>query len=129
MSDLHQHAAAIVAANIHGHNLPPDKIAAQIHAAYVALSNAGHEPPKEPVPEFPSKAQIRASLTPDALVSFIDGSRHKLLKRHLTNNGLTPAQYRERFGLPHDYPMVAPNYSARRSALAKAIGLGVRAAA
>ena len=129
MSDLHQHAAAIVAANLHGRNLPPDEVATHIHHTYAALSNAGRVPPKEPAPDLPSRAQIRASVTPDALVSFIDGTPHKLLKRHLTNNNLTPTQYRERYGLPRDYPMVAPNYSERRSALAKASGLGRRAAA
>ncbi len=69
--------------------------------------------------------EIRKSMKPDALISFIDGKPYKTLKRHLTSHGLTPDGYRARFGLPDDYPMVAAGYAARRSALAKAIGLGV----
>ena len=77
------------------------------------------------VTERPTPAQIRKSVRPDGLVSFVDGRSYKTLKRHLTAHGLDPASYRERFGLPSDYPMVAPSYAAERSALAKAIGLGV----
>lgn len=69
--------------------------------------------------------EIRKSMTPDALISFIDGKPYKTLKRHLTAHGLTPHGYRARFGLPDDYPMVAAGYAAQRSSLAKAIGLGV----
>ncbi|MET3485393.1 MucR family transcriptional regulator [Methylobacterium sp. 1973] len=69
--------------------------------------------------------EIRKSMKPDALISFIDGKPYKTLKRHLTAHGLTPVSYRARFGLPDDYPMVAADYAAQRSALAKAIGLGV----
>ncbi|MCX4196795.1 MucR family transcriptional regulator [Methylobacterium organophilum] len=69
--------------------------------------------------------EIRKSMKPDALISFIDGKPYKTLKRHLTSHGLTPDAYRARFGLPDDYPMVAAGYAAQRSALAKAIGLGV----
>ncbi len=69
--------------------------------------------------------EIRRSMRPDALISIIDGKPYKTLKRHLTAHGLTPDGYRERFGLPAEYPMVAPAYAAKRSALAKAIGLGV----
>ena len=67
----------------------------------------------------PRPAQIRKSITPDALISFIDGKPYKTLKRHLTGNGMTIEQYRERFGLPRDYPSTAASYSAQRSALAK----------
>ena len=75
--------------------------------------------------ELPSAAQIRRSVTDEALTSFIDGNSYKTLKRHLAAHGLTPEQYRSQYGLPADYPMVAPGYAAHRSALAKAIGLGV----
>ncbi len=73
-----------------------------------------------------SRAQIRKSITPDAIVSFEDGKRYKTLRRHLSVKGLTPDQYREKWGLPKDYPMVAPGYSEARSKLAKALGLGNR---
>jgi predicted transcriptional regulator len=67
---------------------------------------------------------IKKSVTPDYIISLEDGRRYKSLKRHLTGRGLTPAEYRAKWGLPHDYPMVAANYAAQRSELAKAIGLG-----
>jgi predicted transcriptional regulator len=66
----------------------------------------------------------KKSVFPDYLVSLEDGKQYKALKRHLTRIGLTPAEYRAKWGLPNDYPMVAPNYAAVRSALAKSIGLG-----
>ena len=74
--------------------------------------------------ERPTAAQIRKSITPDALTSFVDGKRYKTLKRHLSKHGLDPHSYRAKFGLPTDYPMVSPSYSEARSALAKNIGLG-----
>ena len=73
-----------------------------------------------------SRAQIRKSISPDALISFEDNKPYKTLRRHLATRGLTPEQYREKWGLPADYPMVAPSYSAARSQLAKSLGLGQR---
>lgn len=70
-----------------------------------------------------SRAEARQSITPDALISFEDGRPYKTLKRHLASRGLTPTTYREKHGLPPDYPMVAPNYSAARSRLAKDLRL------
>ena len=67
---------------------------------------------------------IKKSVTPDYIISLEDGRRYKSLKRHLGGRGLTPAEYRTKWGLPHDYPMVAPNYAAARSQLAKQMGLG-----
>ncbi|MCJ2058099.1 MucR family transcriptional regulator [Methylobacterium sp. J-048] len=72
----------------------------------------------------PTAAQIEASIGQDGLISFIDGRPYKTLKRHLTAHGLTPERYRAKFGLPADYPMVAPSYAERRSQIAKAIQLG-----
>lgn len=69
-------------------------------------------------------AQIRKSVTADALISFEDGRPYKMLRRHLTALGLSPAEYRTKWGLPPDYPMTASGYSARRSEFAKAAGLG-----
>jgi predicted transcriptional regulator len=71
-------------------------------------------------------AQIRKSITPDVLMSFEDGRPYKTLRRHLAVRGLTPEQYREKWGLPSDYPMVSPNYSETRSRMAKQLGLGGR---
>jgi|SRR6185437_13809891 len=73
-------------------------------------------------------AQIRKSISPDFLISFEDGRPYKTLRRHLSVRGLTPEQYRDKWGLPNDYPMVSPNYSATRSQMAKQLGLGGREA-
>lgn len=100
------------------------RLIASVHSALTGLSRpvetASERPPKR------SPAEVRSSITPDALVSFINGKAYAILKRHLASHGLTPRSYRERYGLPDDYPMVAPQYSKRRSTLAKAIRLGQR---
>jgi len=78
-------------------------------------------------PAAPSRltaGQIRKSITPDALISFEDGKPYKTLKRHLSTRGLTPDDYKAKWGLPADYPMVSPSYSAARSAMAVSLGLG-----
>jgi predicted transcriptional regulator len=81
--------------------------------------------PSPPVPPFkPTPAQIRKSITPEALISFIDGRPYKTLKRHLGVHGMTVQEYKARYGLPANYPTTASAYSAVRSAAAKAIGLG-----
>lgn len=100
---------------------------ATVHAAINALnrSSAGGEV-EEAGGVKATPAQIRKSVQPDGLISFIDGKAYKTLKRHLTSHGLTPHSYCEQFGLPSDYPMVAPSYSEKRSNLAKAVGLGQR---
>jgi predicted transcriptional regulator len=91
-----------------------------VHAAFVRLGSPAAPEPVRPEPPVP----IKKTITPDAIISLEDGKPYKTLKRHLTGRGLTPQQYREKWGLPADYPMAAPNYSAKRSELAKAIGLG-----
>ncbi|MCJ2019122.1 MucR family transcriptional regulator [Methylobacterium sp. E-065] len=75
-----------------------------------------------------SAEKVEASIQHDGLISFIDGRSYKTLKRHLTAHGLTPERYRLQYGLPADYPMVAPGYAARRSEIARAIQLGHKAA-
>lgn len=92
-----------------------------IHGAIVGLDDP--IPPPEPE-RRPPAVPIKKSVTPDYLVSLEDGRHYQSLKRHLTGLGLTPAQYREKWGLPLGYPMVAPSYSAKRSELAKALGFG-----
>ncbi|HEU0043115.1 MucR family transcriptional regulator [Sphingomonas sp.] len=79
----------------------------------------------EPVQDYQGKVTARKSLaSKDHIISMIDGKPYKTLRRHLATNGLTPDQYRERYGLKPDYPMVAENYSESRRAMAKQIGLG-----
>ena len=97
-------------------------IIGQVHSALAAISGtrrvAQAEPPKPVV-------SVKRSITPDYLVCLEDGKRFKSLKRHLrTQYSLSPDQYRDKWGLPRDYPMVAPNYAATRSRLAVQIGLG-----
>ena len=119
-------AGDIVAAYVsHNHVAIADMPALieKVHGALADLA-AGRAPLAEEAPPTLNAAQIRKSVQRDGLISFIDGKPYKTLKRHLTAHGLTPASYRERFGLPADYPMVAAAYSERRSSLAKAHGLG-----
>ncbi|MDR7038313.1 putative transcriptional regulator [Methylobacterium sp. BE186] len=94
---------------------------ASVHAAVSGLNQSAEvtEPEIKATP-----AQIRKSITADALISFEDGKPYKTLRRHLTIRGLTPESYREKWGLPRDYPMVSSSYSAARSSLAKSLGLG-----
>jgi predicted transcriptional regulator len=114
----------IVASFVENNNLSADDLPALIKTVHSALSSAGQ--PEAPVEEVTklTAAQMRKSITPDHLVSFVDGKGYKTLKRHLATHGLTFDEYKAKFGLPKDYPTVSPNYSAQRSAMAKAIGLG-----
>lgn len=117
--------ADIVAAFVSRNTVAPAEVAALISATYAALSSVGTPPEgvDEPAEKI-SPAQVRKSIKPGGLVSFLDGRTYQSLKRHLAAQGLTPDAYRARFGLPHDYPMVSPAYSARRSELARSAGLG-----
>src|ERR671916_686083 len=100
----------------------PD-ITALIASVHQALQSLSAPPQAEPEKREPL-VSIKKSITPDFLISLEDGRRYKSLKRHLAGRGLTPEQYREKWGLPRDYPMVAPNYAKQRSELARASGLG-----
>ena len=94
----------------------------QVHSALLKVSNAEAPASSEPLrPAVP----VKRSINPDHLICLEDGKKFKSLKRHLRSQyDMTPEQYREKWGLPHDYPMVAPNYAAARSQLAKQMGLG-----
>jgi predicted transcriptional regulator len=121
-----QLAAEVVAAFISNNPLPKSELPALIHAVHSAVERLGKGPENAP-PQVELKAPavpIRKSVTPDYLICLEDGEKFKSLRRHLTQHGLTPQQYREKWKLPSDYPMVAPNYAALRSAMAKKIGLG-----
>ncbi|MDR7039654.1 MULTISPECIES: MucR family transcriptional regulator [Methylobacterium] len=118
-------SAQVVSAYVARNHVAATDIPALIHAVHASLSGLAQPeaPPAETV-EKPTPAQVRKSITPDALISFIDGKPYKTLKRHLSTHGLDPYSYRQRYGLPNDYPMVAAAYAAQRSELAKSIGLG-----
>jgi predicted transcriptional regulator len=117
--------AAYVAQNhIQASELP--NLIASVHAAFGGLGKpvepaVSAEPPKPAVP-------VRKSITDDYLISLEDGRKLKSMKRYLAKLGMTPDEYRAKWGLPKDYPMVAPAYAAHRSALAKSLGLGRRGA-
>jgi predicted transcriptional regulator len=118
--------ATVVGAFV-GHNaVAVADLPALITATYAALAGVDSDGVVEATDDIqkPTAGQIRKSITPDGLVSFLDGKSYKTLKRHLGTHGLTVEEYKARFGLPATYPSVAPNYSAARSALAKSLGLG-----
>jgi predicted transcriptional regulator len=109
-------SAYVAANNIQRSELPG--LIADVHSALTNLGKPASEAKaKPPVP-------IKQTIKPDYIISLEDGRRYKSMKRHLTSRGITPVQYREKWGLRPDYPMVAPNYSKARSELAKALGLG-----
>ncbi|MEJ8405228.1 MucR family transcriptional regulator [Brevundimonas vesicularis] len=117
----------IVANYVSNNDLPHERIGDLIHSTHAALAGIGQAKPEVvEAPARASAAQIRKSITDEGLISFLDGRTYKSLKRHLSTNGITPNEYRDRFGLPSTYPMVSPAYSARRSELAKSLGLGAK---
>ena len=113
----------IVAAHVSNNNVAVEDVPALIRNVYGALAELGTEQQEEEKPE--PAVSIRASVKPDYIVCLEDGKKLKMLKRYLkTNYDMTPDEYRARWGLPADYPMVAPNYAEKRRELAKQIGLG-----
>ncbi len=115
--------AEIVAAHVEHNAVGADALPGLIEKVYRTLREAGQAPtePEKPMAAVP----VNQSVKPDFIVCLEDGKKLKTLRRHLmTSYNLTPAQYRARWGLPADYPMVAPNYAKLRSSLAKKIGLG-----
>lgn len=117
----------IVAAHVSNNTVGIHDLPALIEQVYRTLSNVGTEPvvqSEKPQPAVP----IKKSVTPEYIICLEDGKKLKMLKRHLkTAYNMTPEEYRDRWALPADYPMVAPNYAKQRSKLAKQIGLGTRA--
>ena len=119
-------AAEMVAAFVSNNSVPTSELPALIYAVHAAVARLAVGPETAPS-QVEAKAPavpIRKSITPDFLICLEDGKRFKTMRRHLAGLGLTPEQYRKKWSLPSDYPMVAPNYAAQRSAMAKKIGLG-----
>ena len=116
----------IVAAHVSNNSVAVNdlpQLIQNVHGALAGLSGPHSVPEVRPEPRVP----IRSSIKPDYIVCLEDGKKLKMLKRHLmTHYQMTPDQYRQKWGLNADYPMVAPNYAEQRSALAKAIGLGTK---
>ena len=125
LSQLLELTAEIVAAQV-GHNqTAPDAVPALIRSVYSSLAGVGKHP--EAAARLEPAVPPKKSVFPDFIICLEDGKKLKMLKRHLaTSYHMTPTQYREKWDLPHDYPMVAPDYAKKRSTLAKSIGLGHR---
>jgi predicted transcriptional regulator len=125
--ELLEHTTEIVAAHVSNNPVAVNDLPELIRQVYTTLSQV--DAAVAPQAEKPQPAiSIKKSITPDYLICLEDGKQLKMLKRHLkTAYDMSPETYREKWGLPHDYPMVAPNYAAQRSSLAKKIGLGTRA--
>jgi predicted transcriptional regulator len=118
-------AADIVAAYVGNNAVPASDLSGLINDVYKALSSAVEGKEEKPQPELKPVVPVRRSVTPEYIICLEDGKKFKSLKRHLrTHYNLTPEQYREKWGLAPDYPMVAPSYAEARSRLAKEMGLG-----
>ena len=116
-------AADIVSAYVSKNSVPVGELAGLIASVHTSLTNLGQPASEEPEKLTPP-VPIKKTVTPDYIISLEDGKQYKSLKRHLSTRGLSPEDYRRKWGLPHDYPMVAANYASQRSELAKSIGLG-----
>lgn len=116
--------ADIVAAHVANNSIAVGDVPALVQQVYGALASLGKDQPA-PVEEKQPVVSVKASIKPDYIICMECGRKQKTLKRHLqTAHGMSPEQYRNDYGLPRDYPMVAPNYSKRRSEMAQSIGLG-----
>ena len=123
--DLVELTAEIVGAFIAYNSVPLAELSDLIASVHGALAGLGHAAPDPaPATKPTPPVSIRKSVTDDHLISLEDGKAYKALRRHLGRLRLTPEAYRAKWGLPHDYPMVAPAYARRRSELAKSLGLG-----
>lgn len=118
--------ADIVSSHFANNTVAPGDVPGVIASVYATLSSLG-SPVEVPVVRQEPAVSIRASIKPDFIICLEDGKKLKMLKRHLmTRYGMTPDDYRAKWGLPADYPMVAPNYAEQRRTLAKSIGLGTK---
>ncbi|WP_114393082.1 MucR family transcriptional regulator [Oleisolibacter albus] len=124
MSDLVGLTAKIISAYVSNNPVEPAALPDAIQAVHIALANLGKEPEPVAEPLVPA-VPIKKSVTPSHIICLEDGKKLKMLKRYLKSTyGMTPEEYRARWGLPKDYPMTAPDYAEQRSTLAKQIGLG-----
>jgi len=117
--------ADIVSAYVSNNSVPTTDLPSLLNSVYAALTKTAQGQQEEPKTELVPAVPVRKSVTPDAIICLEDGKSFKSLKRHLrTTYDMTPEQYRAKWSLPADYPMVAPNYAKARSDLAKTMGLG-----
>jgi len=132
LDPIRAQAGLALTAYLGNHSVAPDQIQSVFDNIYRALSGHGLAPATA-APDTEEKVlhpavPIKKSVFPDYIICLEDGKKLKTLKRHLRHFGMSPEQYKQKWGLPDDYPMVAPNYAAHRSSLAKSIGLGRKAA-
>ena len=120
--------ADVVSAYVSNNSVGASEIPTIIAGVYAALKALSAGQPQEVAEELKPAVSVRKSITPDYIISLEDGRKFKSMKRHIGLLGMTPDEYRVKWGLPKDYPMVAPNYSAKRSQLARDNGLGRKAA-
>jgi len=126
-SQLVQLTAQIVSAYVSNNNVQANELPQIINDTHSALSTASGDGAPSKREELKPKVPVKRSVMPDHIICLEDGKKFKSLKRHLrTHYNLTPEEYRAKWGLPHDYPMVAPNYAKARSDLAKKMGLGTK---
>lgn len=124
-SEITALTADIVSAYVGANSFQAGELPALINSVYKALNGLSEAPVETAAPAASPAVSVRKSLTPDYLICLEDGRKFTSLKRHLRSKyGLSTEDYRAKWGLPKDYPMVAPNYAAARSAMAKASGLG-----
>ena len=116
--------ADIVSAYVSNNSVGATDLAKLISQVHEALTHAASGVKAEPVAPLTPAVPVKKSITPDFLISLEDGRKYKSLKRHLNTRGMSPDEYRTKWGLAKDYPMVAASYSAQRSNLAKTLGLG-----
>lgn len=129
-SPIIQHTVKIAASYLSSHAIPASEVSNFITNLHLAVTAAAARSELTVTPEtFKPAHPIKKSITPDAIFSLEDGKPYKTLKRHLALRGLTPESYRAKWNLPADYPMVAPEYSKKRSTLATSLGLGHKPAA
>lgn len=127
-SDIAALTVQLLSAYLANNTIASEDLAGLIRSTRAALTEDAASPVSEPAaPTYTPAVSVRKSVaSPDHIISLVDGKPYKTLKRHLATHGLTPAEYRERYGLPASYPMVAPSFAARRREIAEKIGLGGR---
>jgi predicted transcriptional regulator len=127
-TDLTRLTADVVAAYVSNNIVPTAQLAELIRSIHSSLSGLGGQPVEPKSEPLKPAVAVRKSITPDYLICLEDGKKLKMLKRHLRSTyNMTPDDYRTKWGLPPDYPMVAPSYARQRSDFAKEIGLGRKA--
>lgn len=126
-NELVEFTTTIVSAYVANNNVVAADLPGLINDVHAALSRASANMAQPSREELKPAVPVKKSVTPDYIVCLEDGKKFKSLKRHLrTHYDMSPEEYRDKWGLPHDYPMVAPNYASARSQLAKKMGLGQR---